>query len=79
MFDFLYSTKTLINMIRLPFPSIMVVSNNDFYVTPKRASYIAEIWGSKLINIGDAGHINVTSGFGKWNDGLEFLKSLDAG
>ena len=63
---------------KLPFPSIAVASTNDFYVTSSRAAYFASCWGSKLVTIGDAGHINVASGHGEWNDGLVFLKELDA-
>src|SRR5260370_1125346 len=51
-------------LIKLPFKSITVASNNDFYVTTERAGLFADSWGSKLINIGDAGHINVVSGMG---------------
>jgi predicted alpha/beta hydrolase family esterase len=62
---------------RLPFPSIVVTSANDYYVTPGRAAQFAEAWGSELINIGEAGHINVSSGFGQWDRGLGILKNLD--
>lgn len=62
---------------KLPFPSIVVTSNNDFYVTLERATYFANNWGSELINIGEAGHINVAAGFGKWDFGLELLQELD--
>ncbi|MDB5031560.1 alpha/beta fold hydrolase [Mucilaginibacter sp.] len=61
----------------LPFPSIAVVSTDDYYVTLNRARLFADSWGSEIINIGDAGHINVASGFGEWDAGLEFLKKLD--
>jgi predicted alpha/beta hydrolase family esterase len=64
-------------LIRLPFPSIVVASTNDYYVTLDRAKQFADSWGSELVNIGDAGHINVLSGFGEWNVGLELLKTLD--
>lgn len=64
---------------KLPFKSITVVSNNDFYVSRERASLFADSWGSELVNIGDAGHINVSAGYGKWDAGLELLKKLEAG
>jgi hypothetical protein len=64
-------------LIKLPFHSIVVTSTNDYYVTLESATEFAHAWGSELINIGDAGHINVTSGFGKWDNGLEILKRLD--
>jgi predicted alpha/beta hydrolase family esterase len=64
---------------KLPFPSITVASSNDYYVAFERAKLFAKEWGSELINIGDAGHINVAAGFGPWEQGLEYLKRLDTG
>jgi len=61
----------------LSFPSIVVASANYYYVRLERAQQFAKAWGSKLVNIGDAGHINVAAGFGAWEQGLEFLKELD--
>jgi predicted alpha/beta hydrolase family esterase len=62
---------------QLSFPSIAVVSNNDFYVTPERAKLFANAWGSEAVEIGNAGHINVDAGYGKWEEGLLLLKKLD--
>lgn len=62
---------------KLEFPSITITSSNDFYVTLERAKFFANAWGSPLINIGDAGHINTAAGFGRWDEGLEYLKKLD--
>lgn len=62
----------------LPFPSICVTSDDDYYVTLDRAKYFAGSWGSELINIGAAGHINVSAGFGAWEDGLQYLQKLDS-
>ncbi|WP_426670753.1 RBBP9/YdeN family alpha/beta hydrolase [Mucilaginibacter sp. McL0603] len=64
-------------LINLPFPSIVVTSTNDYYVPLDCATQFAHSWGSELVNIGEAGHINVSSGFGKWDEGLEILKKLD--
>jgi uncharacterized protein len=63
---------------RIPFPTIAITSSNDVYVTLERANQFARAWGSELINIGEAGHINVASGFGPWPEGLTYLKQLDA-
>jgi len=62
---------------KLPFPSITVASDDDFYVSSGRAAYFAGCWGSRLVTIGNAGHINVTSGHGEWEEGLLFLQQLD--
>jgi len=64
---------------KLPFRSIAVSSENDFYVTAERAKYFATCWGSELVSIGDAGHINTLSGYGEWKQGLQFLQKLDNG
>lgn len=64
-------------LTKLPFPSITVASTNDFYVTPERAEFFAKAWGSELSFIGNAGHINVSAGFGSWPEGVGFLKKLD--
>jgi uncharacterized protein len=63
---------------QLPFPSITIASSNDPYVTTSRARTFANAWGSKLIEIGNAGHINVASGQGNWEAGLRYLEQLDA-
>jgi predicted alpha/beta hydrolase family esterase len=64
-------------LIKLPFKSTTVMSTNDFYVTPQRAQLFADAWGSKLESIGDASHINASSGLGTWEAGLELLRELD--
>lgn len=62
---------------KLPFPSLVVASSNDEYVSLERAEQFAEAWGSEFVNVGDKGHINFSAGFGEWNEGLELLKKLD--
>ncbi|MBC3539730.1 RBBP9/YdeN family alpha/beta hydrolase [Rufibacter sediminis] len=62
---------------KLPFPSLMVASEEDPYMDLQRAEYLAKQWGSRFLNIGAAGHINVAAGFGEWPQGLELLKQLD--
>jgi len=63
---------------RLPFDSIVVASSNDPYGSLEHAERCAMSWGSRLVNIGDAGHINVTSGFGDWSEGYRLLQELMA-
>jgi uncharacterized protein len=62
---------------RLSFPTIVVNSANDYYVTEQRARMFATAWGSEYVNIGHFGHINVASGHGPWQDGLSYLARLD--
>jgi len=64
-------------LIRLTFPSITIMSDDDNYVTAGRAMLFANEWGSELINIGKAGHINGASNLGEWQEGLTYLQQLD--
>lgn len=61
---------------KLPFPSIVVASTNDHVVELKRAKLFAGNWGSAFVELKDAGHIEPTSGFGKWDYGLELIERL---
>ncbi|HEY2896818.1 MAG TPA: alpha/beta hydrolase, partial [Gemmatimonadaceae bacterium] len=61
---------------RLPFPSTVVASANDEYVTLERARSFANSWGSTFVGIGDAGHINSASSLGDWPRGRELLSEL---
>jgi predicted alpha/beta hydrolase family esterase len=66
-------------LVRLPFKSIVVASSNDPYVSLERAAAFAAAWGSELINIGEAGHINTDAGFGAWPEGEKLLQRLRNG
>ena len=61
-------------LARLSFPSKVVASQNDEWVSLARARQFAEAWGSELVDLGDAGHINAASGYGEWPAGLELLR-----
>ncbi len=58
----------------LPFPSIVVASSDDPYLSLDRARELAHIWGSKFEDIGPAGHI--ASGLGDWPEGKRFMRNL---
>lgn len=60
----------------LGIPSMLVASHNDPLMRFSRASEWAAIWHSNLVDIGEAGHINVESGFGPWRYGLDVLLEL---
>jgi uncharacterized protein len=63
---------------KLPFRSLVIASSNDPYVSLERAGYFARAWGSRLIPIGNAGHINSVSGHGPWPEGEAWLEKLRA-
>ncbi len=63
----------------LPFPTVLVASSNDHYLSLDRAREIARGWGSRLVDIGAAGHINGESGLGDWPEGKRLLRHLVEG
>jgi uncharacterized protein len=60
----------------LPFPTVLVASHDDPFCRFERAGLFATAWGSRLIDIGDRGHINAESGLGLWPDGHRLLQDL---
>ena len=65
-----------IPQLLLPFPSIVVASDDDPFVTPERAAAFARAWGSRLITLPTAGHINAAAGYGPWPEGKKLLLDL---
>ena len=63
----------------LPYRSIVVASTHDPFCPIRMASAYARSWGSELVRLQNAGHINVESGHGEWPLGLALLQSLWAG
>ena len=63
-------------LVRFPFPTVVVASSNDPFVTVVRAQTFARAWGSEFVMIGEAGHINSASGLGDWAEGLALLNTL---
>lgn len=61
---------------RLPCPSLLVASLDDPWMSFGRAADWSARWGSRLVNLGRAGHINVESGFGPWPRGPRLLEEL---
>jgi predicted alpha/beta hydrolase family esterase len=55
----------------------VVASEDDPWVSIERAKFFASSWGSSFINIGKAGHINVPSGYGPWEEGLTILEQFN--
>jgi uncharacterized protein len=54
----------------LPFPSLLVATSNDPYSTLEDSASLALAWGSQLVEAGEAGHIDHTSGHGPWPEGM---------
>ena len=60
----------------LPFPALVVYSDDDPYCAPERARAMAADWGARADRLQAAGHINAESGLGDWQDGLARLAEL---
>lgn len=70
------SIAPLIPAGQLGFPSIVVASVNDPWVSLTKAAYWADRWGSRFVNLGSAGHINTEAAFGPWPEGLTLFNAL---
>ena len=62
--------------LKLNFPSIVISSENDPYISIERAEYLAKKWGSDFINVGKKGHINSESNLEYWEEGQLILQQL---
>ncbi len=58
------------------YPTTLAASTNDYCMPFKRTAWWAKAWGSKLVSLGDAGHVNATSGYGPWPHGLSLYREL---
>lgn len=61
---------------RLPFPSIVAASTNDPLAAHDRVAGYAADWGSRLVELGDVGHLNAAAGFGEWPRAQELIREL---
>ena len=64
---------------RLPFPSIVAASRNDPLGSFDRVAELARGWGSRLVDLGEVGHLNPASGFGEWPMAETLIAELEAG
>jgi uncharacterized protein len=60
----------------LPFPSIVAASRNDPLASFERAADLAKAWNSKLLDLGEVGHLNPASGFGDWPQAEALIEEL---
>ncbi|AOF80674.1 serine hydrolase family protein [Methyloversatilis sp. RAC08] len=62
----------------LPFPAVLAASRNDPWMKFMSAAHWAERWDARLVDLGEAGHVNTESGHGPWPAGLELFRQLQA-
>ena len=63
----------------LAFPTIVLGSTTDPWMSDERAALWAGRWGAHYHCLGDVGHINAETGLGDWQYGLDLLSGLRAG
>ena len=61
---------------RLPFPSTVAASTNDPLARFTRTLGLARSWGSKVIRLGNVGHLNPASGYGRWPMAHELVEQM---
>jgi predicted alpha/beta hydrolase family esterase len=60
----------------LPFPALVLYSDDDPFCAPDRALAMAEAWRVPAQSEGARGHLNADSGLGDWPQGLARLHAL---
>lgn len=58
----------------LPFPAVVVASEDDPYGSLEHAETAAGQLGARLHNVGSLGHINASSGLGDWSEGWQLFQ-----
>jgi uncharacterized protein len=61
---------------RLPFPSLVALSENDPLGQRDTVQLLAQDWGSRSVNLGAVGHLNPASGYGPWPMAEPLIKEL---
>jgi predicted alpha/beta hydrolase family esterase len=61
---------------RLPFRSIVAASANDPLGRIERVTELATGWGSRVVHLGDVGHLNPAAGYGEWPHAEELIREL---
>lgn len=60
----------------LGYPSILAASIDDYCMPFKRTAWWSKVWGARLVSLGNAGHVNAQSGYGKWPFGLDLYQDV---
>ena len=62
--------------LALDLPATVVASRNDPWMSFSRAAHLSRAWDADLVDLGFAGHINVASGYGPWEEGKQLRDAL---
>ncbi|MDH4051028.1 MAG: alpha/beta fold hydrolase [Rubrivivax sp.] len=61
---------------QLPFPAIVVLSQDDPYGSGESGRALARAWGARTVDAGARGHLNADSGLGDWPAARGWLHEL---
>ena len=62
--------------VTLPFPTVMVASENDPYISAAGLKKWADVLGSKFVSVGQRGHIGTAAQLAYWEEGQQLLRSF---
>ncbi|GJG95619.1 alpha/beta hydrolase [Cupriavidus pauculus] len=71
-----FGVGALLPTWRLPFPTVLVASTNDPWMSQRTAFSWGTLWGSELVDAGALGHINADSRLDEWQQGQALLATL---
>jgi len=74
--DSVYKRFAPIPLAPLPFPTTVVASTNDPFLSTERAEQFAQSWNSDLAVIGDHLHIGSDALLDRWTEGRQLLSEL---
>ncbi|WP_052494550.1 RBBP9/YdeN family alpha/beta hydrolase [Cupriavidus basilensis] len=60
----------------LRFPSIVAASRNDPLARFEEVAALASAWGSRLVDLGNVGHLNPAAGYGEWSRAEPLIQEL---
>jgi predicted alpha/beta hydrolase family esterase len=63
---------------RLPFSATLVVSRNDALMAYDRAVELGTNWGARIVDQGNAGHINLDAGYGRWPEAYALADEVES-
>ncbi|ANF82138.1 esterase [Acinetobacter sp. NCu2D-2] len=61
------------HQLNIKVPTVMLISENDPWLSFDDAQALAKSWHLKPINLGQVGHVNVASGFGPFPEIKQYL------
>jgi uncharacterized protein len=66
-------------LTRISCPNVVIASQNDPYSSFNYSQALALHWGSRFVDAGVLGHINLRSGLDDWSQGRAWLSEFEAG